>query len=128
MHLFVFDILQFPQLADRVKGEENNIFQNTLEETITVKVGPTMNDTCKLLLKVLDNNREVAELLSNEVHSDVFMSHVPVVKNDLPTDLELDIDDIAIWIDPIGNAIFAIQRCGCRVIGNLKAAYVYHCL
>lgn len=102
--LMPFTSIQFPEVAKRTRGEENNIFSNTLGETITVEVRPTWQETTQLLVRVLDDNIEVAELLSKEVHRDVVLSNVPLMRtDDIPVDLDISIDDVAIWIDPIGD-------------------------
>lgn len=94
---------QFPELADAVKGEENNVFSNTLGETITVEVGSSLEKTAELLRKVLDDDPTAAELLSREVHKDIMLNDVAIESKNLPTDFEIDISDLGIWIDPIGE-------------------------
>ncbi|XP_033211635.1 inositol polyphosphate 1-phosphatase [Belonocnema kinseyi] len=95
--------VEFPELAKMIKGEENNTFSNTLGETITVKVCPTLAETTELLAKVLDNDEKTAQLLSREVHRDVVLTDVPVNIVDVPTDFEVAIEDLRIWVDPIDN-------------------------
>ena len=86
-----------------IKGEENNTFSNTLGETITVEVCSTLAETTELLAKVLDNDEKTAQLLSREVHRDVLLTDVPVNIVDVPTDFEVAIEDLSIWVDPIGK-------------------------
>lgn len=95
--------IEFPELAKMIKGEENNTFSNTLGETITVEVCPTLAETTELLAKVLDNDEKTAQLLSTEVHRDVILTDVPINIVDVPTDFEIAIDDLSIWVDPIDN-------------------------
>lgn len=95
--------IEFPELAKMIKGEENNTFSNTLGETITVEVCPTLAETTELLAKVLDNDDRTAHLLSTEVHRDVVLTDVPINIVDVPTDFEISIDDLSIWVDPIDN-------------------------
>lgn len=95
-----------------IKGEENNTFSNTLGETITVEVCPTLAETTELLAKVLDNDDRTAHLLSTEVHRDVVLTDVPINIVDVPTDFEISIDDLSIWVDPIGKKkinIFSLE-------------------
>ncbi|XP_051171972.1 inositol polyphosphate 1-phosphatase [Leptopilina boulardi] len=95
--------IEFPELAKMIKGEENNTFSNTLGETITVEVCSTLAETTELLAKVLDNDDKTAHLLSTEVHRDVILTDVPINIVDVPTDFEISIDDLSIWVDPIDN-------------------------
>ena len=93
---------QFPELAGAVKGEENNVFSNTLGETITVEVCSSSEKTAELLRKVLDDDQVTADLLSREVHREIVLTDVAVHSRDIPTDFDIDISDLGIWIDPIG--------------------------
>ncbi|XP_012283453.1 inositol polyphosphate 1-phosphatase isoform X2 [Orussus abietinus] len=104
--------LEFPELVEAVKGEESNVFSNTLGETIIVNVCSSLNETADLLSKVLGDDKEAASLLALEVHKDITMSDVPVDSN-LPKDLDLHINDLGIWIDPIDSTadyINAIEK------------------
>ncbi|KAL7288220.1 hypothetical protein TKK_0017768 [Trichogramma kaykai] len=95
--------IEFPELSGAVKGEENNVFSNTLGETITVEVCSSQDETAALLKKVLGNDQLAAELLSQEVHRDISLTDVSVDSKNLPTDLEVQISDLGIWIDPIDS-------------------------
>ncbi|XP_025912642.1 inositol polyphosphate 1-phosphatase, partial [Apteryx rowi] len=55
---------EFPELRDHICGEESNEFGNGLGETVAVRVCATQGDTAALLCRVLDRNREAAELLA----------------------------------------------------------------
>lgn len=61
---------------------------------------PEECDTANLLLKVLDGNEVAANLLARAVHSKV---SVPIPELDIPDEFELEVDQIGIWIDPIGS-------------------------
>lgn len=103
---------EFPDLAEHVKGEENNTFSNTLGESVTVEVCENFNDTAKLLEKVLNNDSEAASLLATEVHRDIELDDVPG-GNLLPDDLGLVVNDLGIWIDPIDSTaeyIHGVER------------------
>lgn len=58
-------------------------------------------------MKVLDGNQKAAVLLANAVHSsgtDHFDEHlVKLLKENV--NIELNIDNIGIWIDPIGSSL-----------------------
>lgn len=89
-------------MAKGVQGEESNTFSNAMGETIVVKVCPTAEETTQLLAKVMDSDIETAELLATEVHKDVQLSDIPVVA-ELPLDFDINVNDLGIWIDPIGK-------------------------
>lgn len=88
---------------EAVRGEENNVFSNTLGQTITVEVCQTKEETAELLTKVLDGNGEAAKLLSSEVHKEINLSDITVSHVNIPLDLEIDVANVEIWIDPIGK-------------------------
>jgi inositol polyphosphate 1-phosphatase len=89
-------------LVDAVKGEENNIFSNKLGETIIVEICSTSEKTAELLRRVLDDDQATAELLSKEVHRHIVLTDLTIDSKNIPTDFEIDISDLGIWIDPIG--------------------------
>ena len=70
-----------------------------------MEICSTLAETTELLAKVLDNDARTAELLSTEVHRDVILTDVPVNIIDVPTDFEIAIEDLSIWVDPIGKNI-----------------------
>lgn len=85
-----------------VQGEENNTFSNAMGESIVVEVCPTIEETTQLLAKVMGSDIATAELLANEVHKDVQCLDIPMIA-ELPSDFDIDISDLGIWIDPIGK-------------------------
>lgn len=93
---------KFPELKNFIRGEESNTFSNTLGETITVDVKQTEAETAELLGKVLDGDNRAAELLAVEVHKDILMDDINT-KISGCLDLEISLDDLAVWIDPIGT-------------------------
>jgi len=50
----------------------------------------------------MGNDVVAAELLAAEVHKDVRLSDVPIAL-DIPNDFDINVDDLGIWIDPIGR-------------------------
>ncbi|XP_012524672.1 inositol polyphosphate 1-phosphatase isoform X2 [Monomorium pharaonis] len=94
--------IEFPELGKLVQGEETNVFSNTMGESIFVEVCSCSKDTTQLLTKVMGNDAVAAELLATEVHKDVQLSDVPIVL-DIPNDFDINVDDLGIWIDPIGQ-------------------------
>lgn len=91
---------QYCDIADFIRGEENNKLTNTLGETVIVDVKETEEETAALLAKVLDGNMRAAGLLASCVHNNVTISF------DLDVDevnVELPLSDMGIWIDPIDS-------------------------
>lgn len=93
---------EFPELAKVVQGEENNTFSNVLGESIVVNVCPNVQETTRLLAKVMGSDTATAELLAAEVHKDVQFLDIPIAR-EIPGDFDLCIDDLGIWIDPIDS-------------------------
>lgn len=93
--------LQFPDLIDQIHGEESNKFSNTLGETITVEVQETEAATSELLCKVLNGDRNAADLLAAEVHKDIAVDDINSQISGY-LDLNIPVKNLSIWIDPIG--------------------------
>lgn len=101
---------KYPGIKSQIYGEESNLFTNTLGETICVQVQSTQEATSHLLMRVLDGNRSAADLLARAVHSPV----TSVATNTeeemvLVPDMELNIDQLGIWIDPIDSTASYIK-------------------
>ncbi|XP_066581792.1 inositol polyphosphate 1-phosphatase isoform X1 [Prorops nasuta] len=94
--------IEFPELAKMVQGEENNIFSNTLGESVIVEIQSDSDKTTALLAKVMASEWETAKLLASEVHRNIDLSEVPFTVK-IPADLDICIKDIGIWIDPIDS-------------------------
>ena len=94
--------VEFPELAKVVLGEETNTFSNAMGESIVVRVCPTSEETTQLLAKVMGSDIATAELLAMEVHKDIEFLDVPMIP-ELPLDIDVNVDDLGIWIDPIDS-------------------------
>jgi hypothetical protein len=71
-----------------------------LGETIAVEVRNNQQETADLLQVVLNEDAQAAELLAAEVHREVFLDDVNTKR---PTgDFRVCLEDLGIWIDPIG--------------------------
>lgn len=92
---------QFPELAQHIKGEESNTFQNTLGESITVEVKADKDSTAVLLSKVLNGDAVAADLLADEVHKVVPLEDVNLADSTLPHKVDLPVEHLGVWIDPI---------------------------
>uniref|UniRef100_A0A8D0ER98 Inositol polyphosphate 1-phosphatase n=1 Tax=Strix occidentalis caurina TaxID=311401 RepID=A0A8D0ER98_STROC len=106
---------QFPELQGHIHGEESNEFRNAqgesrgggggggvlAGETVTVRVCATPGDTAALLLSVLEPERAAAELLAAAVHRDVALGDTELAG----AALSIPPQDLAIWIDPIGEGV-----------------------
>lgn len=78
-----------------IYGEENNQFVSD-EETITVEVKPTAEETANILNKVIGNS-DASKTLSEALY-------LPVeVSNDFENELPELPSNLGIWIDPIGK-------------------------
>lgn len=89
-----------------VRGEETNVFSNTLGKTVVVEVRPSCPETTELLSVVLDNDVETAQLLAIEIHREITLAEVPIDGTLDDCDVDIDINDLGIWIDPIGKEKF----------------------
>lgn len=96
---------KFPGISDTIFGEENNKFENTIGESVVVKIEKTSEGTSNLLLKVLDGNYKAANLLANVVHSSGTVNFDEYLTKfiDENISIELNLNDIGIWIDPIDS-------------------------
>ncbi|KAK5650036.1 hypothetical protein RI129_001065 [Pyrocoelia pectoralis] len=98
-----YDIgLKFPELKDSIKGEEDNLFCNTIGEKIIVQVQSDVALTANLLQTVLNDDNVAAKLLAEEVHKSISLEDVDVSLNNIK-DVELDYRQLGIWIDPIDS-------------------------
>lgn len=96
-------------MAKLVQGEETNIFSNTLGDSVIVEICSSSKETTQLLTKVMGDDVVAAELLAAEVHKEIQLSDVPITL-EIPTDFEINEDDLGIWIDPIGKYTCVQQR------------------
>lgn len=71
---------------------------------MTVTVCAKQEDTTALLAKVLDGDGTAASLLAEAIHQKLQLQDELAEKLQLP----LNPEDLAIWIDPIGNETFSI--------------------
>ncbi|XP_003701005.1 inositol polyphosphate 1-phosphatase [Megachile rotundata] len=127
--------LEFPELAKVVQGEESNTFSNALGESIVVEVCPTAEETTQLLAKVMGSDIASAELLATEVHKDVQLLDIPMVA-ELPSDFDINVHDLGIWIDPIDSTadyinggenvddVTGVHLSGLRCVTVLIGAYL----
>ncbi|GFO06219.1 inositol polyphosphate 1-phosphatase [Plakobranchus ocellatus] len=88
---------KIPNLAESIYGEESNTFTNAIGDSIIVKVCQTPEETKDLLKRILNGNGTAASLLTEAIHSFSQASVVP--SEDL--DVDIDISDCGVWIDPI---------------------------
>ncbi|XP_050730549.1 inositol polyphosphate 1-phosphatase-like isoform X2 [Eriocheir sinensis] len=123
-----------PSLAEWVQGEESAEFTNTLGEKITVRICDTQNGTATLLAKVLDGNKEAAEILAALAHQDITFTPDPHLIEKVP---DLPIDSLGIWIDPVdstgeyvrgrpGEAVGSIHQQGLQCVTVLIGLYDRH--
>lgn len=97
---------QFPALSSRVYGEENNAFENKLGESVTVQVVPEVESTRQMLLTILDGNVPTVEALVQVIYEQQQQQCNVGASVDGAhggSALTVEQNDIAIWIDPIGE-------------------------
>lgn len=64
------------------------------------------SDSLLLLTKILDGDGEAAECLADCIHSTMIIDDVPV--HSLPTNIPaVALEELSMWIDPIGIVIFS---------------------
>lgn len=86
-------VSRFPELSGHVRGEECCEIGGK-----AIKLESSVDETAKLLSSLVQPN--LAKRMAVAAHSDV--KHQ--LCNRLPTDLpDVDVSDLGIWIDPIGN-------------------------
>lgn len=91
----------FPALRNNIHGEESNQFTNSLGTSVNLEVTSNQQQTRTLLADVLNGNEKAAAVLSEEVHRAISLSGPE--KDDILAlpDLELNWENLGIWIDPI---------------------------
>ena len=114
---------EYSPLKDEIFGEESNKFTNTLGESIQVEVCSTLEETSKLLRysasivtfrkcfqrcstfsRVLGGREGAADILAKLVHFEVKPeTAVEDTLSFIPESAGFDIEDLGIWIDPIGE-------------------------
>lgn len=72
-----------------------------------MEVCSTCLETTLLLARVMGNDTETASFLATEVHKNIQLKDVQTVQ-DIPNNFTLSIEDLGIWIDPIGKDIYII--------------------
>ncbi|XP_028261156.1 inositol polyphosphate 1-phosphatase [Parambassis ranga] len=88
---------QFPEMADFIRGEESNKFENGLGESVTITVCRTEEETAALLATVLDGDQTAASLLARAIHQDPATIDASTEGLTFP----LTPSELGIWIDPI---------------------------
>ncbi|KAH3719090.1 inositol polyphosphate 1-phosphatase-like [Dreissena polymorpha] len=110
---------KFPGLVDSICGEESNKFTNTLGDSVIVQIQDTPELTKRLLCQVLDDNETAASVLADVIHREVVAKEIGVIDDQLAVDLQ--VDDLGVWIDPIDSTAQYIQGdVGCEMDGLVK--------
>ncbi|XP_061185939.1 inositol polyphosphate 1-phosphatase-like [Saccostrea echinata] len=101
---------QFPGIGDSIYGEESNKFTNVLGESISVRLLKDQEATAQLLCSVLDDNMAAASTLARVAHEQVLVDVGPRLED---VSVDLDLDDLGVWIDPIDSTAQYINgQCG----------------
>ena len=94
--------MQFPELSGYIFGEESNIFTNSFGQEIRIAVQEDSSATSKHLATVLCGNESAAQLLADLIHTEIALDTEETQALEEQLDFELPLNDLAIWIDPIG--------------------------
>ena len=94
--------MQFPSLAGHILGEESTEFTNATGETIEIVLTTSRADTMQMLLRVLNGNEEAAKALVDAVHAVLHETEVDLCGH-VFDHVDLPLNDLALWIDPIGR-------------------------
>ena len=95
--------LQFPEFSGYIFGEESNIFTNSFGQEVRIEVQEDSSATSKHLATVLYGNETAARLLADLIHSDIVLEKEETQALEEQLDFELPLNELAIWIDPIGK-------------------------
>nr|AEE63501.1 unknown [Dendroctonus ponderosae] len=92
---------KFPSMGERVYGEESNhFFSKKLNKELIVEVKCNSIDTALMLAELLNDDREIANILAEEIHKDVSIEEINT--KILPDEtISFDLEQLSIWIDPI---------------------------
>lgn len=82
-------------------GEESNSFTNGLGETIVIELDDSEQETVSLLSKVLEGHAKLAQQISKAIYEPLPLALSSAIAREME-DLEVDIANIGLWIDPIG--------------------------
>ena len=95
--------VQFPEFSGSIFGEESNIFTNSFGQKVRIEVQEDSSATSKHLATVLCGNESAARLLADLIHSDIVLEKEEARALEDQLDFELPLNELAIWIDPIGK-------------------------
>ena len=95
--------MQFPEFSGYIFGEESNKFTNSFGQEITIEVQKDSSATSKHLATVLCGNESAARLLADLIHTDIVLEKEETRALEDQLDFELPLNELAIWIDPIGK-------------------------
>lgn len=106
-------IKKFPELSNYVRGEECAEIGG-----VNIHLRSSVDETAELLKSLVQPN--LAKRMAIAAHSDVIHPLCDKLPKDLPT---IDVSDLGIWIDPIGNIIYhtiinfpSIIECNFRIL------------
>lgn len=95
--------MQFPEFNGYIFGEESNIFTNNFGQEIRIEVQEDSSTTLEHLAAVLCGNESAARLLADLIHTDIVLEKEETQALENQLDFELPLNELAIWIDPIGK-------------------------
>ena len=101
----------YPTLGQKIRGEEQMVFTNTLGETVNVEINNCQEKTLGMFKKILPGHGTEAQKLTDIIHSkeDPVSSKDPLgdgVRNLNNIQEDISVDDLGVLIDPIGSYFF----------------------
>ena len=104
-YCYLYSLVQFPQMKDRIKGEESSRFVNGSGVEMFIGISDKVDSTVKQLITAFDGRDQLAKRLAKVVHGD--REAVPIdgqFKHRLEC-VDVDLGRLGIWIDPIGQLL-----------------------
>lgn len=95
---------KYPKI-DSIRGEETNQFKNSQGITIEIELNGNRNDLEEQLNQVLIDHANAAKLLVDLIYEEDSTANELKVNQQL-FEVDLNDEDLGIWIDPIGKWFF----------------------
>ena len=69
-YCYLYSLVQFPQMKDRIKGEESSRFVNRSGVEMFIDISDQVDSTVKQLIMAFDERDQLAKRLAKVVHGD----------------------------------------------------------